>query len=314
MILAVVAVALVPSMSWAQAAAKYPSQPIHIVVPASVGGTSDTIARIFADFLQRRVGQPVVVENKPGATGSIGTSLVSKAPADGYTLLFNGSEFSAMPAVRKNLNYNYEDFTYLVRCFSLHPLLLGSPKLPVKNALELVEHMKANPGKTTYGTTGIGGIIQLGIARFESSVGVTGLHVPFMGISPVYAALLGGHVDYSQGLVPLPDGINVLASAGSKRNPAYPDVPTLEEVGITDATWDIWFGFLAPPNLPADIREKLSNAIVAVLKEPEAVKRFKAALGGVGPDILVGDDFKNATVKEHKAWKSLAETNNIVVE
>jgi len=298
----------------AHAADTYPNRPITIVVPTPVGGGSDTIARIFADFLQRRLGQAVVIENKPGASGAIGASLVSRARADGYTLLFNGSEFSSLPAVRKNPNYNYENFTYLVKCFSIHPLLIGSPKFPAKSASELIDYMKANPGKATYGSTGTGGVIHLAIALFENSLNVSGLHVPFMGQSPNYSALLGGHVDFSQGTFPLPDGINVLASVGTNRNPAYPGSPTLEELGIEGATWDIWYGFLAPPNLPAEISEKLNSAIVQVLQDPIAIEKFRTLLGGAKPNVLVGNEFKTSVVTEHKRWKALAEKYHIEIE
>lgn len=296
------------------AADNYPNKPVTIVVPTAVGGGSDVIARIFADYLHRRLGQPVIVENRPGASGAIGTSQVSRAPADGYTLLFNGSEFGALPAVRDDLNYDFREFTYLARAFTIQPLLLGGAKLPASTVPELVEHMKKNPGKVTYGSTGVGGVIHLAMALFEHGADVEGLHVPFVGQSPNLAALQGGYVDISQGVIPLPSGLNVLASVGSRRNAAFPELPTLGELGFKDATWDIWYGFLAPPNVPADISEKLSKEIAAILKDPEAIKKFSDALGGAQPDVLIGEDFKAAVFNEYSKWKELAEKYDISIE
>lgn len=298
----------------ADSTATYPNRPITVVVPASVGGGSDTIARIFAEYLQRRLKQPVIVENRPGATGSIGTNHVYRAAPDGYTLLFNGSEFGVMPAVRKDIAYDIGDFTYLVKGFMSTPLLLASPKLPVNSVSELVEYMKANPGKATYGSTGVGGIIQLGVALFEQSVGASALHVPFQGQTPNYAALLGGHVDFSEGGAPITEGIKVLAATGSKRNSGYPDVPTLEEAGIKGATWSLWYGFIAPPGVPKNIQEKLNKEMLAVLDDPEASKKFSTLISGLTTDILVGDDFKNLVMEENKTWASLAKENGIVIE
>ena len=204
-------------------------KPIKIVVGAAVGGGADTLTRIIADSLQRKIGQTVIVENKAGASGAIGAQYVAKSPADGYTLLFLGSEFSALPAVRRNLPYKIEDFTFLVRCFTSQPMLLARPGLPVNSVNELIARMKTHPSKITYGSTGVGGVIHLATSMFEGAAGVRALHVPDTGSVLTYSAMMGGHVDFTEGIVPFLDGLKVLASTGTRRHPAYPDVPTLEE-------------------------------------------------------------------------------------
>jgi tripartite-type tricarboxylate transporter receptor subunit TctC len=288
-------------------------QPIKIVVAANAGGGTDVLARITAEFLKRRIGQAVIVENRPGAAGAIGADYAAKSPADGYTLYFTTSELAVLPAVRSNLPYKFEEFTYLIRGFSVPPLMFGSPKLPVSNTAELVAYMKANPGKVRYGSTGVGALVHLGIAMFEGAAGVKGTHVPYGGIAPVYADMLGGNIEFTQATLPIPDGIKVLGSVGSKRNAAFPDLPTLEESGVKGASWDVWFGFLAPPNLPKPIADQLIAEISAVFKDPEAIEKYNVT-AKFSPEVnpLIGDDFKKRVLDEHKVWKEVVEREKIV--
>ncbi|MCX8003752.1 MAG: tripartite tricarboxylate transporter substrate binding protein [Burkholderiaceae bacterium] len=289
-------------------------QPIKLVVPYPAGGGTDVLARITAEYLQRRLGQTVIVENKAGGTGTIGAAYVANAPADGYTLLFApASDFTVNPVVRKSLPYKVEDFSFLVRSWTSVPLLIASPKFPVSTIQELVAHMKANPGKVTQGTAGIGNIVHLGMARFDGAVGVSGLVVPYQGIAPVYQGMLEGSVQISQSTPGFPDSLKVLAAVGTKRSPFYPNAPTLEEVGIKNASWDGWFGVVAPPNLPKPIAELLTSEIIAVLKTPEAITKYEAAK--LPPDEpLVGDAFKKRVLEEQQMWKTVVERNKIVVE
>lgn len=237
------------------AAQEFPKkQAIKIVVPYSAGGGTDVLARITADFLQRRLGQAVVVENRVGASSAVGASYVANAPADGYTLLFlAGGDLTAVPAVRNNLPYKFDEFTFLVRGFASEPLFLASPKLPVSTVPELVAYMKANPGKVTLGTPGVGHIVHLGMATFENAAGVKALAVPFPGSAPIYSEMMAGRIDVTLSTPPFLEGLKVLGSVGTHRNPLYPNAPTLEESGIQNASWDNWFGVVAPPNLPQPI-------------------------------------------------------------
>ena len=289
-------------------------QPIKIVVAAPPGAGTDVIGRITAEFLQKRLKQAVVVENKPGAGSAIGADFVAKSPADGYTIYLTASELPTLPAVRSNLPYKFDEFTFLVRGFSYPILMLANPKLPVNSLQELAAYMKANPGKVRYGSTGVGAIVHLAIAMFESSVGAKGVHVPYPGSAPIFQDMLAGNVDITESGPPFPDGLKVLGSVGTKRHPAYPNLPTLDEAGIKGATWDLWFGFVAPPNLPKPIADKLIAEISAVLKDPEAIEKYKASIKNAPvADPLKGDAFKAQVIAEHKAWKTVVEREKIVV-
>jgi tripartite-type tricarboxylate transporter receptor subunit TctC len=289
-------------------------QPLRIIAAVNAGGATDNIARTTAEFLSQRLGQTVIVENKPGASGTIGADMVAKSPADGYTILITGSEFPAVPTTRKT-PYKYDEMTYLVRGFLVSPLLYGSPHFQVNNAPELVAYMKANPGKVRYGSTGIGAIVHMGVAMLEGAAGVKGLHVPYAGIAPVYNDLLAGHIDISEGAPPFPQGIKVLAAVGSKRNAAFPNVPTLGESGLKAATWDQWFGFLAPPNLPKPIADRLVTELSAVLKDPQAIAKFKSTVTyEPDPAPLIGEAFRKQVIEENKAWKAVVEREKIVIE
>jgi tripartite-type tricarboxylate transporter receptor subunit TctC len=297
------------------AAQDYPKkQPIRLVVPYNPGGGTDVLARITAEFLQRRLGQSVIVDNRAGGTGTIGANFVAKAPADGYTLLFApASDFSVNPVVRKNLPYKLDDFTFLVRSWTSVPLVIASPKFPASTIQELVAHMKANPGKVNEGTAGVGNIVHLGMLLFDGAAGVTGVYVPYQGIAPVYQALMEGSVDISQSTPGFPDTLKVLASSGTKRSPFYPNAPTLEESGIKNASWDGWFAVVAPPNLPKPIADMLIAEISAVLKMPEAIAKFESQK--LPPDApLTGEAFKKQVLVEQQMWKSVVERNKIVVE
>src|SRR6185369_4341052 len=292
-------------------AQEYPKkQPIKIVVAANAGGGADVLARITGQFLKDRLGQTVIVENKAGASGSIATDYVSKAPADGYTLLFCASELAVPPAVRTDMPYKFDELTYLTRLFNIPPLMFGSPALQINSTAELVTYMKANPGKIKYGSTVTGAVVHLGMSSFESAAGVKGLHVPYTGIAPVYKDLLGGHVDITEAAPPFPEGIKVLGTVGSKRHPGYPDRPTLEEIGVKGATWDLWYGICAPPNLPKPVADRLIAELTAVIKNPEAIAKYVAQTN-VPPDGLSGDDFKNSVVADYRKWKAVADRENI---
>ena len=297
-------------------AAEFPlKQPIRIVVGANPGGGTDVLARITAEALQRRLGQPVVVLNKPGAGASLAVDQVAKAAPDGHTLLLIFNELVALAAVRNNLPYKVDELTFLIRPFTYQPMLFGSPKKPYASATDLVAAMKANPGNIKYGSTGVGAVIHLGLAMFESATGTKGLHVPYTGIAPVYQDLLAGTIDFAEGTPPSLDGVKALASVGPKRSHLFPNVPTLEEMGIKGATWEAWSGFLAPPNLPKPIADRLIAEIDAVIKDPETIAKYQAS-GKVTPDAqpLTGEAFKKAALDELKRWKVVVDREKIVIE
>ncbi|XAH21989.1 tripartite tricarboxylate transporter substrate binding protein [Xylophilus sp. GW821-FHT01B05] len=298
------------------AAREFPTRPIKIVVAFNAGGLTDVLARITADFLSRRLGQPVVVENKPGAAGAIAADYVAKAPADGYTLYLAAADLAVLPAVRSNLSYKIENFSYLSRFWTTVTLIAVGPKSKFTTPNELIAYMKANPGKLSYGTTGMASLNHLGTAMFESAAGVKGLHVPYAGNSAIYTALLASDIDFATGAAaPLPDGIKVLGPAGTRRHPYYPDLPTLGELGFKDASYDAWFGFLAPPNVPKNISARLIEELNAVFKDPDAIARYRNSSKEVpDPSPLVGEDFRKQVLDENRRWKAIVQAEKISIQ
>lgn len=288
-------------------------QPIKIVLPVNPGGSTDALARIMADFLSKRLGQAVVVENKPGAAAAIAADYVYKSAPDGYTFEFSANELETLGALRKNLPFEIDKFTFLVRAFENQPLLLGSPSLKATNTQELVALMKANPGKVRYGSSGVGAVIHMAIVLLESSAGVKGTHVVHTGVAPVFQDMLGGNIEFTMSSPPVPEGVKVLGTFGSIRNPLYPDVPTMKEAGFDNAVFDVWFGFFGPPGLPKPIADKFTAEVLAVLKDPEAVAKFRAVRVLPASSPLTGDAFKSSVIKALDGWKGVVEREKIAI-
>jgi tripartite-type tricarboxylate transporter receptor subunit TctC len=289
-------------------------QPIRFIVPVNPGGSTDALARITADFLQKRLGQAVVVENRPGASGTIAADHVFKSAPDGYTLEFSANELETLGALRKNLPFKVDQFTYLVRAFESQPLLIVGPKVMAKTTQELVSQMKANPGRVRYGSAGIGGLIHLSIVLLESSAGVKGTHITHTGVAPVFQDMLAGNIEFTMSSPPVPEGMRVLGTFGSVRNPLFPDAPTMKEAGFDNAILDVWFGLYGPPGLPKPIADRLTAEVLAVLKDPEAIAKFRTAARVVPPaNPMTGEAFKASVVKSLESWKVIVERENITV-
>jgi tripartite-type tricarboxylate transporter receptor subunit TctC len=204
----------------------------------------------------------------------------------------------------------------LTRPFVIQPLVLVGPKSPISSADQLVSHMKANPGKVRYGSTGVGAIVHMASAMFEGAAGVKGVHVPYAGIAPAYTDLLAGNIDVIMGgTVPFPEGLKVLSSTSNSRSPAFPDKPSLAEVGYKNASWDVWFGLLAPANLPKPIQDRLLTETDAMYKDPEVIAKFNAVVKA-SPETnpLTGEAFKKQALEELKNWKTVADREKVVVQ
>jgi tripartite-type tricarboxylate transporter receptor subunit TctC len=287
-------------------------QPVKLVLPVNAGGATDALARILADFLQKRIGQAVVVENRPGASATIAANYVFNAAPDGYTLEFSANELETVGALRKDLPFKIDQFTYLIRAFEVQPLLLGSPSLKASNAQELVALMKASPGKVRYGSAGIGGVVHLASVLLESSAGVKGTHITHTGIAPVFQDMLAGNIEFTQTAPPFPEGLKVLGTFGSVRNPSYPNALTMKEAGFDNAVLDVWFGLYGPPKLPQAIAERLTAEVQAVLKDPEAIEKFGNSakiLPAANP--LTGEAFRSSVVKAVADWTVVVEREKI---
>jgi tripartite-type tricarboxylate transporter receptor subunit TctC len=301
-------------------AADYPTKPIHLISPYSPGGGNDISARIMAEALSVRLGQAVIVENRAGAVGLIGSDHVAKAAPDGYTLLFASVDTVTMvPALKKSMPYRVpEDFTYIARTNENGMTFAISSALPVKNMTEFIAYAKAHPGEVRYGTNGLGAAPHLAVELFMKRAGVRMQHVPYKGISNAMNDMLGGHID----MVPLTPVtifpyldsplLRVIAFTGAERHPLVPNVPTLTELGVPHAVVTVWYSVLGPANLPAPIADRLRKEVASSLADPVVRAKLEKLGSTVAP--IYGDAFEKSVVEELKQWKEIAAEENIVLD
>jgi tripartite-type tricarboxylate transporter receptor subunit TctC len=300
-------------------AADYPSHPIKIIVPFSPGGSTDNYARLLARHLQEAWGQPVIVENRPGATGLIGTTAVKSAEPDGYTLLYTSNSAHVMgPLVRKPVPFDsVADFTPIITAFRFPVYLLASTRLPVNDIREFIALAKSQPGKLAYASVGQGSGGHLFCARFNELVGIDTLHVPYKGSAPAQLSVIAGETDYicdsvgySQQQV-VAGKLKGLALMGEKRSPAAPDAPTMREEGV-DITAHIWQGILAPRGLPKKIQNKLADELHRIMNEPEVRERVER--DGYELVSFTPDEFREDIQREKEIWQKMIERMNIQQE
>lgn len=259
----------------------WPAKNITVVVPFATGGTTDAIARTMGQELSKSLGQPVVVENKPGAGATIGADHVAKAKPDGYTLLLGAVHHTIASSVYKKLPYDFQRDLAPVTTVALVPnVLVVNPNVPAKNVQELVALAKKSPGKLTFGSNGNGTGQHLIGAQFEMASGADLMHVPYKGSGPLTIDLLGGQIDMSFDTVtPVLSHIRAgklrpLAVTTIKRSAALPDVPTLDEAGLKGFDQGTWFGVLAPAATPKDVVARLNAEIVKIVNSPDFRKRM----------------------------------------
>jgi len=270
----------VAGAAWSQA---YPTRPITLVVPLPAGGTADVLARIAAEQMRNGLGQTVVVENRPGGAGGlVGAESVFKAQPDGYTLLCAPQlTFSVANVLNPKLSFNTRAFEPVSVLAAYPAILLAKPDLPVATTAELISYAKANPGKLNYGSQGIGQIGHLFMAQFMHMSKVQMVHVPFRGSAPAITALISGQIDLLPDLLPVTKGliesgkIKLLATGGTQRLKAFPDVPTLAET-LPGFEADTWMGIVAPPGTPKEITAKISEVIGKGFRNPEVNARIAA--------------------------------------
>lgn len=259
----------------------YPSRAIRLIVPSPPGGGTDTQARILAPKLSELLGQTVVIDNRPGASGNIGAQVVSKASPDGYTLLAMISSHVINQFVLISVPYNLDkDFAMISRTVTVPGVLIGNPSLPAKNLKELLAYLKANPGKVAFGSAGIGSLSHLIVELFEQDAGVKLLHVPYRGTQPALNDTLSGQVsldvpDLTIALGQIKAGkLRAYGVTSAQRSVAAPDIPTLAEQGITGFNAVQWFGLCAPAGTPPAIINKLHDAVVKALNDPDVTARY----------------------------------------
>ena len=272
-----------PTLAWAQA---WPTKPLRIVVNFPPGGAADQIARAVAQPLQEALGQPVVVENRGGAGGNIGGEVVAKSPADGYTLLMSsGGMVSINPYLYARMPFDpVKDLTPVAAAARVLVFLSVRPDLPVKDAREFLAYLNSRPGRLSFGTPGNGSSPHLAAEMMKVQAGVFAVHVPYRGAAPAMQDLLAGQIDFmfdpGIGLNQVRAGkLRMLAVGSPRRSPLFPDVPTLDEVGLKGFDADSVFGFYAPAGTPPDVVQRLNREINRILAGGPVKDRI-AALGG----------------------------------
>ena len=281
-ITAVALAAIGPSQALAQA---YPTKPVRLVVPFPPGGSTDIVARIVAQKLGERIGQPIVVENRGGAGGTIGTDAVAKAAPDGYVLGFASTSTHAVaPAVYAKLGYDpVKDFAPISLVAVTPYLLVVNPKVDVKSLKEFVAYVKPRPGKFNYASAGTGSTTHLAMEMLKSAAGLFILHIPYNGNGPAGTAVIAGDVEFLFGSLPavLPHAksgrVRALAVGTPKRSPALPDVPTVAESGFPGFDASLWLAVMAPAGTPAAVVNRLNKEIVAVVRSPDAADALNKA-------------------------------------
>lgn len=300
--------------------AAYPSKSIRLVVPFPPGGGTDIVARLIGPRLSQAVGQPVIIDNRAGAGGTIGSDLVAKAQPDGYTLAFaTSSTHGVAPSLYKNLPYDaVEDFEQ-ISLIATTPFMLAVKKgLPVASVQELIALARKQPGKLNFASAGVGSSNQLTMEMFKMMARVDIVHVPYKGSGPALADLVGGQVDLVINDMASLAGfvragqVKPLAVTSRKRNPLFPDVPTIDESGVPGYEAVAWYGLLAPRGTPPAIVRKLSDAVNKVLLDPELRKQFTEQglqVSGAGPAEL-----REYTKAEIRKWAAVVKASGARAE
>ena len=304
--------------SSAQAQGDYPAKPLRFIVPYPAGGGTDTIARLIGTQLTQRWGQPVVVENKPGASGMLGNDIVAKAPGDGYTVLMGITAVVQIPALYKKVPYKLADLAPVSQIAKSADLLMVPRSSGVTTLAQFVDKAKAAPGTMNYGTYGNATSSHMNGERFKQQAGIDLTHIPYQGSGPEMAALLGGQLTlaFVDATAAYPhiksDKLNILAVTGSQRFPSLPNVPTMTESGYPGLEANGWFGVFLPASTPKPIVDKLGAEVAAIVKSPELNKRL-TDMGLIAVGSLP-DDFKTQVEKDAAHWKAVAEGAKISMD
>jgi len=302
--LLIAALAVTLSAGTAQAQS-WPEKPVHIIIAFTPGSATDVIARSVSNELSAKLGQPVIIENKPGAGGTIAAALVAKAPSDGYTLLVNSSGHTVSPWIYSNLTYDTPKDLRGVTLLARQPnILVASPTKGWKTVGDLVKQAKAEPGKMSFASAGVGAATHINGEKFKAAAGIDVLHVPYKGTPEALNDVMGGRVEYF--FSPVVSALSLvndkrvvaLANGSPKRSSVLPDVPTTEEAGYKGSGYDYWAGLLAPAGTPPSVIDKLNKAVIDALALPEVKERL--AKIGADPAPTTPREFDDLVVRELK--------------
>ncbi|MBR0687822.1 tripartite tricarboxylate transporter substrate binding protein [Bradyrhizobium manausense] len=300
-------------------AQNYPAKLITFVVPFPAGGTSDTMARFIAQELNKSLGQPVVIENRPGANGNIGSGTVARAAPDGYTLVLSGVGSHAINAgIYRKMPYDpVKDFTHISLISSGPNAIVVNPSFPAKTLPELIALARKDPGKYDYASSGVGSSGNMAMELFKLRAGIKIEHIPYKGGAPALTDVLGGQVPI---LITNADAVlsnvqsgqlRILAVTSSRRNEMYPDTPTIAELGYEDVNAVSWTGVSGPANMPNDVVSKLQQVIAAAVNGP---LKPKLDASGLTPGGNRPEEFTNFVASEVAKWSTVAKSAGIAVE
>jgi tripartite-type tricarboxylate transporter receptor subunit TctC len=312
--------AMLLAATCAAAHAQYPNKPIHIVVPSAPGDGSDLTSRLISDKLAAALGVPVIVDNKLGAGGVVGTEFAARQPADGYTLIMaNAGSHAINAALYSKLSYDpAKDFTAIALVGAAPNMMSVNPALPVKTVAEFIAYAKANPGAVNYASGGNGSSAHLSAELFKTMTGVQMNHVPYKGSTPALTDLIGGQVQVMIGNLPpmLPHvkagKLRALAVTTAKRYPGLPDVPTVAESGLAGYETVAWFGLFAPAGTPRDIVVRLNKEVNAIIAQPEIRERLLAI--GMEPMPGTPEDFAARQAGDIAKWKRVVAESGAKVD
>jgi len=301
--------------AWAQ----YPNRAIKLVVPFAAGGSTDLIARVVADQLRKELGQPVIVENRGGAAGALGTEEVAKSTPDGYTLaVATVSTMIVYLASRDKPNYTLDSFVPITNMASMPNLLSAGPSIPAKDLKEFIALAKANPGKYTYASSGIGSINHMLGESFQAYAGVKLVHVPYKGSGPAMQDVMGGQVDLLFDQFPSSKTyvdagkLKGIGAVSPQKIPGYPNIMTMQDAGMKGFTDEAWYGILAPAKTPPDIVAKLTEATRKALANPELRARIEQL--GARPVGNAPAEFTAQIKGEIERMRKLIKERNIKLE
>ena len=315
--IAAVAAACAAGVTFAQA---YPSKPIKIIVPFAPGGTTDIVARIMAAKMAPILGQPVIVENRAGAGGSIGANEIAKAPADGYVIGMGSVSTMGtnIVAYKNNKLDPLTQFTHITNLASVPGIIVVNKNFPQKDFKSLVAELKANPGKYSYASSGAGAVGHLAMELFLVETGTDAQHIAYKGAGPAVTDVVAGNVpimwdNLSSSLAQIKAGNFVpIGLAFPKRIPQLPNVPTFAELGLKNYEADTWFGLVGPANMPKDIVKSIYDASMVVLKDPDTIKKFED--NGAFVIASTPEQFTETVKREVAKWKRVVDAKKISLE
>jgi tripartite-type tricarboxylate transporter receptor subunit TctC len=317
--LSALAMVIAVEVAGAQQTDAYPSRPVRLIVPFAAGGLNDVVARLVAPYLERALGQPFIIDNRPAASGIVGTDATAKATPDGYTLLMVASSFTVIPATHQKVPYDAQrDLAPIVMVAKNALLFLVNPKVPAKSLAEFVALAKADPGKFNYASPGAATQTHLVVELFSQRAGIKLQHIPYRGGAPAMTAMVAGDTHFTaiSTLLSLPQiqsaALRAIASGSLSRDPQLPDLPTVAEQGFPGFEAIQWIGLLTTAGTPTEIIERLNAEVNRALRDPDLIAKF--AQQGISPAGGTPADFQRTIATDLKNWTETARAANIKAE